>query len=107
MPRDTYQACRVEVGPEASLSALSPRNRYWASATARTDRPTRAKLRPPPRDTSRFQRGKLASMSDVIRILSAIEQGDPSAAEQLLPLVYDELRKLAAHRLAQEKPGQT
>jgi len=45
--------------------------------------------------------------SDVTRILSAIEQGDPSAAEQLLPLVYDELRKLAARRLAQEKPGQT
>jgi RNA polymerase sigma factor (TIGR02999 family) len=46
-------------------------------------------------------------MSDVTRILSAIEQGDPHAAEQLLPLVYDELRKLAAQRLAQEKPGQT
>ena len=46
-------------------------------------------------------------MNDVTRILSAIEQGDPRAAEQLLPLVYDELRKLAAHRLAQEKPGQT
>jgi len=46
-------------------------------------------------------------MSDVTRILSAIEQGDPQAAEQLLPLVYDELRKLAAHKLAQEKPGQT
>jgi hypothetical protein len=46
-------------------------------------------------------------MSDVSRILSAIEQGDPHAAEQLLPLVYDELRKLAAQRLAQEKPGQT
>jgi ECF sigma factor len=46
-------------------------------------------------------------MSDVTRILSAIEQGDPAAAEQLLPLVYDELRKLAADRLAQEKPGQT
>src|SRR5205814_1053705 len=44
--------------------------------------------------------------SDVTRILSAIEQGDPSAAEQLLPLVYDELRQLAAQRLAQEKPGQ-
>lgn len=41
------------------------------------------------------------------RILSAIEQGDPHAAEQLLPLVYEELRKLAAQRLAQEKPGQT
>jgi RNA polymerase sigma factor (TIGR02999 family) len=46
-------------------------------------------------------------MSDVTRILTAIEQGDPSAAEQLLPLVYDELRKLAAQRMAQEKPGQT
>jgi RNA polymerase sigma factor (TIGR02999 family) len=46
-------------------------------------------------------------MSDVTRILSAIEQGDPSAAEQLLPLVYDELRQLAAHKLAQETPGQT
>jgi RNA polymerase sigma factor (TIGR02999 family) len=46
-------------------------------------------------------------MNDVTRILSAIEDGDSSAAEQLLPLVYDELRKLAAQRLAQEKPGQT
>jgi RNA polymerase sigma factor (TIGR02999 family) len=46
-------------------------------------------------------------MSEVTRILSAIEQGDPLAAEHLLPLVYDELRKLAAQKLAQEKPGQT
>jgi RNA polymerase sigma factor (TIGR02999 family) len=46
-------------------------------------------------------------MTDVTRILSAIEQGDPHAAEQLLPLVYDELRQLAAQKLAQEKPGQT
>src|SRR5215475_3514698 len=46
-------------------------------------------------------------MSDVTRILSAIEQGDPHAAGQLLPLVYDELRRLAAHKLAQEQPGQT
>jgi RNA polymerase sigma factor (TIGR02999 family) len=46
-------------------------------------------------------------MSDVTRILSAIEQGDPTAAEQLLPLVYDELRKLAASKMAQEAPGQT
>ena len=44
---------------------------------------------------------------DVTQILSQIESGDPSAAEQLLPLVYDELRKLAAAKLAQEKPGQT
>jgi RNA polymerase sigma factor (TIGR02999 family) len=46
-------------------------------------------------------------MSDVTRILSQIEQGDPQAAEKLLPLVYDELRKLAAAKLALEKPGQT
>ena len=46
-------------------------------------------------------------MSDVTRILSAIEDGDPQAAEQLLPLVYEELRKLAAQKMAQEKPGQT
>jgi RNA polymerase sigma factor (TIGR02999 family) len=46
-------------------------------------------------------------MSDVTRILSAIEHGDSHAAEQLLPLVYDELRKLAAQKLASEKPGQT
>src|SRR2546423_4876668 len=49
----------------------------------------------------------LHAMNDFTRILSAIDQGDPSAAEQLLPLVYDELRQLAAQRLAQEKPGQT
>jgi RNA polymerase sigma factor (TIGR02999 family) len=46
-------------------------------------------------------------MNDVTRILSAIDKGDPAAAEQLLPLVYDELRRLAASRLAHEKPGQT
>jgi RNA polymerase sigma factor (TIGR02999 family) len=46
-------------------------------------------------------------MTEVTRILAAIEQGDPHAAEQLLPIVYEELRKLAAQRLAQEAPGQT
>jgi RNA polymerase sigma factor (TIGR02999 family) len=49
----------------------------------------------------------IGDMSDVTRILSQIESGDPSAAEQLLPLVYQELRKLAAAKLAREKPGQT
>src|SRR5262249_45111201 len=49
----------------------------------------------------------VAPMNDVTRILSAIEQGDAHAAEQLLPLVYEELRRLAAQKLAQEKPGQT
>ena len=46
-------------------------------------------------------------MTDVTQILNAIEEGDPSAAEQLLPLVYDELRKLAAAKMAKENPGQT
>jgi RNA polymerase sigma factor (TIGR02999 family) len=46
-------------------------------------------------------------MEEVTRILSAIEQGDPLAAEQLLPLVYDELRRIAAQKLAHEAPGQT
>jgi hypothetical protein len=46
-------------------------------------------------------------MSDVTRILSSIKEGDPKAAEQLLPLVYDELRRLAAQRMARESPGQT
>src|SRR5438105_8375055 len=46
-------------------------------------------------------------MNEVTRVLSAIEGGDPQAAEQLMPLVYEELRQLAAQKLAQEKPGQT
>ena len=46
-------------------------------------------------------------MSDITRILAAMQQGDPSAAEQLLPLIYDELRQLAAQKLAHEQPGQT
>jgi RNA polymerase sigma factor (TIGR02999 family) len=50
---------------------------------------------------------KATPMTDVTRILSAIEQGDPTAAEQLLPLVYGELRRLAAEKMADEKPGQT
>src|SRR6266576_6845181 len=51
--------------------------------------------------------GIIGVMTDVTQILSQIESGDPSAAEQLLPLVYEELRKLAAAKLVQEKPGQT
>jgi RNA polymerase sigma factor (TIGR02999 family) len=54
-----------------------------------------------------FACGRECSMNEVTRILEAVEQGDPRAVKQLLPLVYDELRKLAARRLAQEKPGQT
>jgi RNA polymerase sigma factor (TIGR02999 family) len=56
---------------------------------------------------ARLAGGIFRAMSDVTRILSEVEQGDPRAAENLLPLVYDELRKLAAASLAQEKPGQT
>src|SRR4051794_41142208 len=72
----------------------------------------RAKILKPPRGVRRGRSAKCSSfgvrpMNEVTRMLFAIEQGDPHAAEQLLPLVYDELRKLAAQRLAQEKPGQT
>jgi hypothetical protein len=49
----------------------------------------------------------MAPMNEVTQILSGIEAGDPHAAEQLLPLVYDELRKLAAQKLTAESPGQT
>jgi RNA polymerase sigma factor (TIGR02999 family) len=52
-------------------------------------------------------RGTIGRMSEVTQILDQIQQGDPSVAAQLLPLVYDELRKLAGSKLAQEKPGQT
>ena len=58
-------------------------------------------------DTSAPQLSTGRFMGDVTRILCAIEQGDPSAAEQLLPLVYEELRKLAAQKMREEKPGQT
>src|SRR6059036_2597606 len=67
-------------------------------------------------DPRAFRRSRIAPvpiaplvspMADVTRILTAIEQGDPHAAEQLLPLVYDELRKLAAQKMSQESPGQT
>ena len=57
--------------------------------------------------TARDSRCIPTHMSDVTRVLYAIEHGDPKAAEQLLPLVYDEMRKLAAHRVAREAPGQT
>src|SRR5262249_34801110 len=53
------------------------------------------------------RRGQGIPMNDVTRTLAALERGDPHAAERLLPLVYDELRQLAAQRLAQEAPGQT
>ena len=61
----------------------------------------------PPAEISESHGGIIGVMTDVTQILSQIESGDPSAAEQLLPLLYEELRKLAAAKLAQEKPGQT
>ncbi len=60
-----------------------------------------------PKMTNRFPRGRLASMNDITHILNAIEDGDAKAADQLLPILYDELRKIAAERLGHEKPGQT
>src|SRR5262245_54501330 len=64
----------------------------------------RPNVKPPSQNEPRCT---ISSMSEVMPILSAIEQGDPSAAQPLLPLVYEELRKLAAQNLAHEKPGQT
>src|SRR5687767_4400338 len=60
-----------------------------------------------PRSTTMAAEGQACKMSEVTQILSAIEHGETRAAEKLLPLVYDELRKLAAAKLAQEKAGQT
>lgn len=54
-----------------------------------------------------FPRGTIRGMLDVTSILTQIDSGDPSAADELLPLVYDELRQLAAHKLVHERPGQT
>src|SRR5262245_30329442 len=88
-------------------SACRTSARWTLRLARRSRRPKRPNLRPPPRETSRSPRGRLPSMTDVTRILSAIVQGDPRAAEQLLPVVYDELRQLAAQRLAHEAPGQT
>src|SRR5262245_39156680 len=79
----------------------------WAA----TSRPDGLSLHPDPvrHRAGRPVRRGLEShcMSDVTRILSAIGQGDPHAAGELLPLVYDELRKLAAHKMAQDAAGQT
>src|SRR5262249_44213521 len=61
----------------------------------------------PRRAFCRFPCFSVPPMNEVTRILSAVEQGDPHAAEQLWSVVYDELRQLAAQKLAQEKPGQT
>src|SRR5262249_57817830 len=73
------------------------------SCGSTSERPTRRqRSRTVPTDL-----GEESPMNEVTRVLSALSGGDPHAAEQLLPLVYQELRQLAAQKLAQEKPGQT
>ena len=73
------------------------------SGSERTPPQTSAERQPPQMSPGREPH----QVSEVTRLLSAIEAGDPSAAEQLLPLVYQELRRLAAQRVSLEKPGQT
>ena len=92
----------------SAVAICSPARRLlWDETTHPIEPDGRGpELRASPSSRRRRTR-RTSAMNDVTRILSAIEQGDPQAAEQLLPLVYDELRKLAARRLAQEKPGQT
>jgi len=87
---------RQHVEARRRLSRGQMRRREWQPAGCRLQ----WTALPPPE--SRVHR-----MHEVTRILSAIEQGDPQAADKLLPLVYDELRRLAAEKMAQEKPGQT
>jgi RNA polymerase sigma factor (TIGR02999 family) len=109
------------VHSQAALIALelSPRRRYTHLSSEKEDLPLQeVSARREAQDSLlgswtgediplSFSNVCVPPMSDVTRVLSAIEQGDPHAAEQLLPLVYDELRKLAARKLAQENPGQT
>src|SRR5215470_13546355 len=99
---------RAAEKPPSTCVGVSARSALGTSACARRAiRPKQASFQPPPSESNRSARGRLPKMTDVTRILSAIEHGDPHAAEQLLPLVYDELRKMAAQKLLQEKPGQT
>src|SRR5262245_30488523 len=84
-----------------------PACRKLARRQKRNRHPAPSRVLTPPRWPATFAAVMLDLMSDVTHILSAIEQGDPSAAERLLPLVYDELRQLAAQRLAVEGPGHT
>src|SRR5262249_59556478 len=85
--------------PETPARTISGKSRTWGQATGILSG-CLPQLREKPGHS-------VSPMSEVTRILSAIEQGDPHAPEQLLPLVYDELRRLAAAKLAQERPGQT
>src|SRR5579864_1300323 len=88
----TGLSCRMVVRTQSGLSRAEPGQRRFGIG----------------RDRDRANGPRRPSaMTEVTRVLSAIEQGNPQAAQQLLPLVYNELRKLAAQKLAQEKSGQT
>src|SRR5262249_43934865 len=96
--------------PDSAGNTCSIR-KEWARGAAKSDVACAGRGEALRDQASKSKRSRpcctITGMSAVTRILDQIQQGDPHAAEQLLPLVYDELRKLAAHRLAQEKPGQT
>src|SRR5262249_31123151 len=92
------QCCQSTPAGDNSRTELVP----WREGRINCCGPPEGVVRPRESAT-----GNETGMNDVTGILAAIEAGDPHAAEQLLPLVYDELRKLAAQRLANEKPGQT
>src|SRR5262249_38548768 len=104
---------KSRIGGQAA-GILIDQLRGWGKGRAR-QRVRRARRLKIPEPVQGVQRGcsagncepSVPSMSEVTRILSATEQGDPHAASQLWPLVYDELRKLAAQKLAHERPGQT
>src|SRR5262249_29661090 len=103
-------AGRSHPNRKAAMDARSaPGERWWAGRGGAGIPPDGAAGPPGPRFRSPGgpARGMLFGMSDVTQILHAIEAGDPKAAAELLPLVYDELRKLAAARMGQEKPGHT
>ena len=89
------------------FATCSPPTRNAAAAQSRRSQRVAVEECHGWRSSRKARRGIIGVMTDVTQILSQIESGDPSAAEQLLPLVYEELRKLAAAKLAQEKPGQT
>jgi hypothetical protein len=92
----------------AKMVCSGPSREIVRANTAASFGPSPAHTSPAPLPArTGSQQERLTGMNDVTRILSAIEHGDPEAAEQLVPLVYEELRKLAAQRLANEKPGQT
>src|SRR5262249_416587 len=90
----------TRVGRNSILLSFSGGSRTRVTQVLRRQKQAGKSPRSPPSCT-------IGRMTEATRILELMDQGDPSAAHQLLPLVYGELRKLAAERMAQEKPGQT